>query len=155
MSRLCSCLFDCWLWAPDVSLIICHAARGAAYGVSQASPSGGINAVWVMPEAGGGFVAEDRTGNQRLSPSFRWSCCFYMTQYGKTMHIIYIYYIYIYLFIIIIYIYLLLLLLCLHTDRHAPSLHITSCNICNSCDSCIYMYLYIYIWCMIYVCNVM
>ena len=25
--------------------------RGAAYGVSQASPSGGINAVWVMPEA--------------------------------------------------------------------------------------------------------
>ena len=100
--RVCSIV---GLWAPvDVSLIICHAARGAAYGVSQASPSGGINAVWVMPEAGGGFLAEDRTGNQRLSPSFPWFCCFYMTQYGKTMHIIYI------------------LLLCLHTDRHAPLL---------------------------------
>ena len=31
-------------------------ARGAAYGVSQASPSGGINAVWVMPEVGGPCV---------------------------------------------------------------------------------------------------
>ena len=34
-----------------------RATRGAAYAVSQASPSGGINAVWVMPEAG---VSEDR-----------------------------------------------------------------------------------------------
>jgi len=27
-----------------------NAPRGAAYGISQASPTGGINAVWVMPE---------------------------------------------------------------------------------------------------------
>ena len=36
--------------------------RGAAYGISQASPSGGINAVWVMPEDEGlGFRGRPST----------------------------------------------------------------------------------------------
>eukprot|EP00913_Durusdinium_trenchii_P009057 g8516.t1 len=30
--------------------VLANGPRGAAYGVSQASPTGGINAVWVMPE---------------------------------------------------------------------------------------------------------
>ncbi|CAJ1409202.1 unnamed protein product [Effrenium voratum] len=34
----------------DAQKVLANGPRGAAYGVSQASPSGGINAVWVMPE---------------------------------------------------------------------------------------------------------
>lgn len=33
----------------DAQKILANAPAGAAYGVSQASPTGGINAVWVMP----------------------------------------------------------------------------------------------------------
>eukprot|EP00931_Biecheleriopsis_adriatica_P081003 TRINITY_DN5434_c0_g1_i1.p1 TRINITY_DN5434_c0_g1~~TRINITY_DN5434_c0_g1_i1.p1 ORF type:complete len:452 (-),score=115.83 TRINITY_DN5434_c0_g1_i1:91-1275(-) len=36
--------------AEDAEKVLANGPRGAAYGVSQASPTGGINAVWVMPE---------------------------------------------------------------------------------------------------------
>lgn len=50
-----------------------RATRGAAYGVSQASPSGGINAVWVMPEAG---VSEDRCKIAMVFGDDGWIICF-------------------------------------------------------------------------------
>jgi len=34
----------------DAALALSHGPPGSAYGVTQASPTGGINAVWVMPE---------------------------------------------------------------------------------------------------------
>eukprot|EP00929_Paragymnodinium_shiwhaense_P057800 TRINITY_DN2894_c1_g2_i1.p1 TRINITY_DN2894_c1_g2~~TRINITY_DN2894_c1_g2_i1.p1 ORF type:complete len:440 (+),score=131.81 TRINITY_DN2894_c1_g2_i1:71-1390(+) len=36
--------------AEDASKVLEHGPAGAAYGMQQASPTGGINAVWVMPE---------------------------------------------------------------------------------------------------------
>lgn len=36
--------------AEDAAKVLAHGPGGAAYGISQASPTGGINAVWVMPE---------------------------------------------------------------------------------------------------------
>lgn len=36
--------------AEDAQRVLTNAPPGAVYGVSQASPSGGINAVWVMPQ---------------------------------------------------------------------------------------------------------
>eukprot|EP00434_Breviolum_minutum_P034970 symbB.v1.2.030953.t1/scaffold3543.1/size54354/4 len=36
--------------AEDATKALAHGPNGAAYGISQASPTGGINAVWVMPE---------------------------------------------------------------------------------------------------------
>ena len=34
----------------DATKALAYGPNGAAYGISQASPTGGINAVWVMPE---------------------------------------------------------------------------------------------------------
>lgn len=36
--------------AEDATKALAYGPNGAAYGISQASPTGGINAVWVMPE---------------------------------------------------------------------------------------------------------
>jgi len=36
--------------ADDAQKVLENAPRGAAYGLTQASPTGGINAVWVMPD---------------------------------------------------------------------------------------------------------
>lgn len=36
--------------AEDAEKVLAHGPGGAAYGISQASPTGGINAVWIMPE---------------------------------------------------------------------------------------------------------
>ncbi|CAJ1443990.1 unnamed protein product [Effrenium voratum] len=58
----------------DAQKVLANGPRGAAYGVSQASPSGGINAVWVMPEeADPSTLAElarqPQTGNPAYAPS--------------------------------------------------------------------------------------
>lgn len=59
--------------AEEATKALSNGPGGAAYGISQASPTGGINAVWVMPEeadpaalaqlaaqSGGGFVNDPR-----------------------------------------------------------------------------------------------
>lgn len=56
----------------DAQKVLANGPRGAAYGVSQASPSGGINAVWVMPEeADPATLAElaSKSGNPPYAPS--------------------------------------------------------------------------------------
>mmetsp|Transcript_16264 Transcript_16264/g.37524 ORF Transcript_16264/g.37524 Transcript_16264/m.37524 type:complete len:392 (-) Transcript_16264:156-1331(-) len=56
--------------ADDAAKVLSQGPRGAAYGVSQASPTGGINAVWVMPEEAdpstmAQLMAEQRQEQQR------------------------------------------------------------------------------------------
>lgn len=48
--------------------VLKNAPRGAAYGVSQASPSGGINAVWVMPEEADPAMLQELARQQAAAP---------------------------------------------------------------------------------------
>lgn len=59
----------------DAQKVLANGPRGAAYGISQASPSGGINAVWVMPEeADPATMAElarsSKAAPQNLNPPY-------------------------------------------------------------------------------------
>ncbi|CAE7389327.1 unnamed protein product [Symbiodinium sp. CCMP2592] len=59
----------------DAQKVLANGPRGAAYGISQASPSGGINAVWVMPEeADAATMAElarsSKAAPQNLNPPY-------------------------------------------------------------------------------------
>mmetsp|Transcript_74652 Transcript_74652/g.139372 ORF Transcript_74652/g.139372 Transcript_74652/m.139372 type:complete len:391 (+) Transcript_74652:83-1255(+) len=59
--------------ADDAAKVLSQGPRGAAYGVSQASPTGGINAVWVMPEDAdpstmAQLMAEQRQEQQKAMP---------------------------------------------------------------------------------------
>lgn len=56
--------------AEAANSVLAHGPRGAAYGVSQASPTGGINAVWVMPEdADPQMLAEVASQSRSAGPS--------------------------------------------------------------------------------------
>merc|ERR1719156_506502 len=53
----------------DAEKALSQGPSGAAYGMAQASPTGGINAVWVMPEDADPATLEEVTGQR----SAQWS----------------------------------------------------------------------------------
>jgi len=55
--------------AAAVSKVLENGPSGAAYGVSQVSPTGGINAVWVMPEEADPAMLAELAARQSTNPN--------------------------------------------------------------------------------------